>query len=108
MQVKIEPTDPNSNLHGVNLNVERGIFEALLNLIYMDNNIVWDPVGAFFCLTGGYRVQRNGTGGAAYDPYEQEIFLTDSHVNKLFAVATAKRSAGTRGFLGRFARKHSR
>ena len=100
MQVSIRPSNPDENHTGINLNLEFGIYQALADLIKIDNNIMWDPVGAFFCLSGGYRVQRNGGGGAVYDPYDQEIYLTNEHIKSLFAIATLKRANGARGFLG--------
>ncbi len=74
-----------------NANVERGIFESLADLVRVDN-IIWDPVGAFFSLASGYSVYKfRAGGGAVYDPYGEEIFLTQSHIDKLFAIATAKK-----------------
>ena len=82
---------------GYNANVERGVFNALSDLIKLDNNIAWDPVGAFFSLSGGYSVYMYNNGiGAVYDPYGEELFLTNAHIQKLFALARAKKLARAR------------
>lgn len=82
---------------GYNTNVERGVFNALSDLIKLDNNIAWDPVGAFFSLSGGYSVYMYNNGiGAVYDPYGEELFLTNAHIQKLFALAHAKKLARAR------------
>ena len=82
---------------GYNANVERGVFNVLRDLINLDNNIAWDPVGAFFSLSGGYSVYMyNNEIGAVYDPYGEELFLTNAHIQKLFALARAKKLARAR------------
>lgn len=82
---------------GYNANVERGIFNVLSNLIKLDNNIIWDPVGAFFYLSGGYSVYMyNNENGAVYDPYGEELFLTNAHIQKLFSLAREKKCRGSR------------
>lgn len=97
IQVSVEVTDPLGRLHGgFNANVEKGIFNVLADLIKIDN-IVWDPVGAFFSLSCGYSVHKyRAGGGAVYDSDGAEIFLTQNHIDKLFAMATAKRNGRTR------------
>ncbi len=92
IQVSIETTDSiGQSYGGFNANVERGFFQTLAELIKIDN-IVWDPVGAFFSLSCGYSVYKfRAGGGAVYDPYGEEIFLTQPHIDKLFAIATAKK-----------------
>ncbi|MBQ6736027.1 MAG: hypothetical protein IJQ90_00895 [Alphaproteobacteria bacterium] len=95
IQVSVEVTDPLGRLHGgFNANVEKGIFNVLADLIKIDK-IVWDPVGAFFSLSCGYSVHKyRAGGGAVYDPYGEEIFLTQNHINMLFAIAMAKKNGG--------------
>lgn len=95
IQVSIETTDSiGQSYGGFNVNVERGFFQTLAELIKIDN-IVWDPVGAFFSLSCGYSVHKyRAGGGAVYDPYGEEIFMTQNHINKLFAIAAAKKNVG--------------
>ena len=97
IQVSIETTDPlGRQRNGFNANVERGIFRTLVELIKLDK-IVWDPVGAFFSLSCGYSVHKyRAGGGAVYDPYGEELFLTQNHINALFAIATAKKNGRDR------------
>jgi hypothetical protein len=90
IQVTIEPKDAIDRLRGgqYDENVERGMFMVLADLIKLENNLIWDPVGAYFCLTGGYRIHKyKSGGGAVYDSYDQEIFLTDKHIDDLFKIA---------------------
>jgi hypothetical protein len=90
MQVSIEPNDGVDRLHRKNYdaNVEQGMFLALADLIRIENNLIWDPVGAFFSLTGGYRIHKyKSGGGAVFDSDDQEIFLTDDHIDALFRIA---------------------
>lgn len=93
VQINIEATDPLGQLRGgFDANVEKGIFRTLADLIKIDN-VVWDPVGAFFSLSCGYSVHKyRAGGGAVYDAYGEELFLTQNHIDKLFAIATAKRN----------------
>ncbi len=100
IQVSVVVTDPLGRLHGgFNANVEKGIFNVLADLIKIDK-IVWDPVGAFFSLSCGYSVHKyRAGGGAVYDPDGAEIFLTQNHIDKLFAMATAKKNGRARGLL---------
>ena len=95
IQVSIETTDPLGRLSGgFNANVERGIFQTLSELIKLDK-VVWDPVGAFFSLSCGYSVHKyRAGGGAVYDPHGEEIFLTQNHIDRLFAIATARKNNG--------------
>ena len=97
LSAKIDVNNPAGQNGMYNANVERGIFEGLADLVRLDN-IIWDPVGAFFYLACGYSVYKfRAGGGAVYDPNGEEIFLTNAHIDKLFAIATAKK-------LGRAAR----
>ena len=82
-----------------NLSVERGIFENLKRLIAVDDNVVWDPIISGFCLTDGYCIQ-SGKSGIS-DCYGEPIFLTPEHVDKLFAMATAKQKSAPRRFFHR-------
>ena len=82
---------------GFNANVEKGIFQVLADLIKIDD-IVWDPVGAFFSLSCGYTVCKYNIGGAVYDSDGAELFLTQNHIDKLFAMAIAKKSGRARRF----------
>ena len=95
VRVNIETADPLGRLQdGFDANVEKGIFKVLADLIKIDN-IVWDPVGAFFSLSCGYSIHKySAGGGAVYDQYGDELFLTQKHIDKLFAIATAKRNRG--------------
>lgn len=87
VQVKI-----NTDAGGHNMETENGIFCTLMDLIDIDNNVVWDSVGAFFSLTGGYSVHKyKSGGGAVYDAYGDEIFITQPHIDALFARALTKR-----------------
>lgn len=97
IQVSIETADPLGRQHGgFNANVEKGIFDILAELIKLDK-IVWNPVGAFFSLSCGYSVYKYRTGGGAvYDPYGEELFLTQNHIDRLFAIATAKKNGRNR------------
>ena len=97
IQVSIETTDPlGRQPENFNANVERGIFRTLAELIKLDK-IVWDPVGAFFSLSCGYSVHKyRAGGGAVYDPYGEELFLTQNHINALFAIAMAKKNGRNR------------
>ena len=79
---------------GFNANVEKGIFQALADLIKIDD-MVWDPVGAIFSLSCGYTVCKYNIGGAVYDSDGAELFLTQNHIDKLFAMAIEKRSGHT-------------
>ncbi|MBO4683555.1 MAG: hypothetical protein J5611_03195 [Alphaproteobacteria bacterium] len=98
VQVSIETTDPLGRLcSGHDKNVENGLFKVLSDLIKIDN-IVWDPVGAFFYFSCGWRVHKyRGGGGAVYDSDDTEIFLTQNHIDRLFAMATEKKVGRTRG-----------
>ena len=102
IQVKIESTDPLGQPGGgKNKNVEMGIFKVLMELIKLDKP-VWDPVGAFFSLSCGYSIHKySAGGGAVYDPDGAEIFLTQNHIDRLFAVATEKKNRRMRGLLHR-------
>lgn len=102
MQVKIDMPDPDALNNGMNKDLEKGVFRAFVDLIKMDDKIIWDPVGAFFCLSGGYRIQRNGMDAGVYDIYDQKFFLTNEHINKLFAIAERRKANRSRGFLGLF------
>ncbi len=82
-----------------NLGVERGIFENLKRLIAVDDNIVWDPVTLVFCLTDGYCIQSGKS--EIFDCYGESIFLTPEHVDKLFAMATARQKRASRRFFYR-------
>ena len=97
IQVSIETTDPlGRQRNDFDTNVERGVFQTLAELIKLDK-IVWDPVGAFFSLSCGYSVHKyRAGGGAVYDPYGEELFLTQNHINALFAIATAKKNGRDR------------
>jgi len=97
IQVSIEASDPLGQRHNdFNANVERGIFRTLAELVKLDK-IVWDPVGAFFSLSCGYSVHKyRAGGGAVYDPYGEELFLTQNHIDKLFAIANAKKRGHSR------------
>jgi len=73
------------------LNVENGVFLALHDLIEMDNGIKWDPVGLFFLMSCGFSVYKYKTGlGAVYDSDGAELFLTQTHIDTLFAFAKSK------------------
>ena len=93
IRVSIEETDHIGRLRGgFDANVEKGIFRTLADLIKIDN-VVWDPVGAFFSLSCGYSVHKyRAGGGAVYDPYGEELFLTQNHIDKLFTIAMSKRN----------------
>lgn len=95
IQVNIETTDSiGRQREKFDMNIERGIFQTLSELIKIDKPI-WDPVGAFFSLSCGYSIHKyRAGGGAVYDPYGEEIFLTQNHINKLFAIAMAKKNGG--------------
>ena len=95
IKVNIETTDPLRRLcDSFDANVEKGIFRTLADLIKIDN-IVWDPVGAFFSLSCGYNIHKyRAGGGAVYDPYGEELFLTQNHIDRLFAIATARKNRG--------------
>ena len=95
IQVSIETTDPlGRQREKFDKNIERGIFQTLAELIKIDKP-VWDPVGAFFSLSCGYSIHKyQAGGGAVYDPYGEEIFLTQNHINMLFAIAMAKKNGG--------------
>ena len=96
LRVKIENTGNQTNKY--DLNVERGMFRVLRDLIELDTNIIWDPVGAFFSMSCGYSVHKyNAGGGAVYDPDGAEIFLTQNHINMLFAIATTKTRTNKHG-----------
>jgi len=82
-----------------NLGVERGIFENLKRLIAVDDNVVWDPIISGFCLTDGYCIQSGKSEISDY--YGEPIFLTPEHVDKLFAMATAKQKSAPRRFFYR-------
>ena len=74
------------------LNVERGVFLALHDLIEMDNGIKWDPVGLFFLMSCGISIYKYKAGlGAVYDSDGAELFLTQTHIDKLFAFAESKK-----------------
>lgn len=75
-----------------NLNLEKGVFNTFLELTITDGNIVWNPDGKIFYLTCGYRIQCDGKNAGAYDSYDQKFFLTDEHINKLFAIAKRKQT----------------
>ena len=100
IQANIEITDPiQRSGGGLNKNVEMGIFKVLMELIKLDKP-VWDPVGAFFSLSCGYSIHKySAGGGAVYDADGAEIFLTQNHIDRLFAVATEKKNGRTRGLL---------
>lgn len=90
IRVTIESNDAVDRLRSgkYDENVERGMFLALADLIKVENNLIWDPIGAFFSLTGGYRIhQYKSGGGAVFDSDDQEIFLTDDHIDALFKLA---------------------
>jgi len=88
MQVEISNTTGRSSRFDAN--VERGMFLALADLIKIETNLVWDPLKAFFILTGGYQVHKYNTGGVVLDQDGQEIFLTDNHIDALFRIATMR------------------
>jgi len=90
MKVNIGPEDSMTRLRGNTFdeNVEQGMFLALADLIRLETNLIWDPIGAFFCLTGGYKIQKyKSGGGVVFDSDDQEIFLTDKHIDALFNIA---------------------
>ena len=100
MQVSIEPQDAIDRLHTrkYDENVEQGMFLALADLIRLDNNLIWDPIKTFFCLTGGYQIHKyKSGGGAVFDSDNQEIFLTQKHIDELFQIAHARGREITRG-----------
>ena len=85
---QIKMSNNSGRLPQFDLNVERGMFLALSDLIKIETNLIWDSVGAFFSLTGGYQIHKYAAGGGmVLDPDGQEIFLTNQHIDALFNVA---------------------
>ena len=95
-------------LNRINLNIERGIFNALADLIKLDDGIVWDSGGACFCLSCGYRISCDSADGMVYDPFGQELFVTNDHIIKLNEISKSKKSIAASGFFGRLLRQRSK
>ena len=100
VQLNVESQDAvdRSCGRGHDENVERGMFMALAGLINVETNLVWDPVNSYFSLTGEYRIHKyKSGGGAVFDPYDQEIFLTKDHIDLLFEIAKIRMRQLSRG-----------
>lgn len=90
LRAKIEHPTPTRGM--LEKSLEKGFFLALSDLIKLEQKIIWDAFGTEFYLSGGYRIHKCTNGvGVVLDPYDEEIYLTAKHIDKLFALAESKK-----------------